>query len=161
MMSFVIVIVICHQCHFFIIFSIILIIKMSKKNVKLVNARSLELRTLNCAVDFWKLSKIFFFEGCFKNLFFAVISSAVVFSQKCPIEGSFGNFFHWYLCRNRYKVCDEYENVMKSTHKKKTLNRREPNGLYERYYSKHRILKPLLVCQWKLTWFGASLIWNL
>ena len=28
-----------------------------------------------------------------------------------------GIFFHWYLCRNRYKVCVEYENVMKSTQK--------------------------------------------
>ena len=30
----------------------------------------------------------------------------------------FWEFFHWYLCRNRYKVCVEYENVMKSTQKK-------------------------------------------
>ena len=40
------------------------------------------------------------------------------FSQKCPFHGSFGNFFHWYLCRNRYTDCVEFENVMKSTHTK-------------------------------------------
>ena len=40
------------------------------------------------------------------------------FSQKCPFHGNFGNFFHWYLCRNRYTVCVEFENVMKSTQKK-------------------------------------------
>ena len=54
------------------------------------------------------------------------IPSAVVLSQKCPFHGNFGNFFHWYLCRNRYTVCVEFENVMKSTHTKKKLPMKIP-----------------------------------
>ena len=47
------------------------------------------------------------------------ISSAVVFFPKTPFSRQFWEFFiHWYLCRNRYKVCVEFENVIKSAQKK-------------------------------------------
>ena len=41
------------------------------------------------------------------------------FVPKMSFQDNFGIFFHWYLCRNRYIVCVEFENVMKSTQKKK------------------------------------------
>ena len=46
------------------------------------------------------------------------ISSAVVFLKNTLSWGCYGNFFHWYLRRNRYKVCVKSKNVMKSAQKK-------------------------------------------
>ena len=40
------------------------------------------------------------------------------FVPKMSFQDNFGIFFHWYLCRNRYIVCVEFE-IMKSTQKKK------------------------------------------
>ena len=49
------------------------------------------------------------------------IPSAVVFPKNALFMAIFGIFFHWYLCRNRYTVCVQFENVMKRTHKKNTV----------------------------------------
>ena len=73
------------------------------------------------------------------------ITSAVVFSQKCLVEGNFGNFFHWYLCRNRYKVCVEYENVMKRKEKKRKQTKKTNKKKKDKGYNKSAVCIFLLV----------------
>ena len=53
-------------------------------------------------------------------------------------HGNFGNFFHWYLCRNRYAVCVEFENVMKSTQKKKKKTLQELDKKTYFYFRNHK-----------------------
>ena len=55
----------------------------------------LDVRTLNCAVD-----------------------SSILKYLKYPLQWFLKTFFHWYLCKHRYKVVSSFKNVMKSTHKK-------------------------------------------
>ena len=38
-------------------------------------------------------------------------------SKNALFTAILGIFIHWYLCSNRYTVCVEFENVMKSTKK--------------------------------------------
>ena len=77
--------------------------------------------TLNCAVDLKLLLKYFKIQKNFDLKLLEGVptsESSVKLSQKCPFHGRIGNFFHWYIFRNRYKVVSSMKMLWK-VHPKK------------------------------------------